>query len=152
MWDRLTRRKQRQEEVELILDRAEQAAAQVSKLQELVRQIQAENRKLRRLTHMQESVRIVRKAHEAALKLAAMHLAGMKTGRKSARKAGSISERTFFYARALLELASVYADGEFVTDDVDLIESNLRAAARSAERDFHLLWRRLPPSRRPKIV
>ena len=127
----LTRREQRQGEVEVILDRAEQAAAQVGKLQELVRQIQAENRKLRRLTHMKESVRLVRKAHEAALKLAAMHLAGMKTGRKSARKAGSISERTFFYARALLELAAIYADGEFITDNVGPKQTFVSPAATS---------------------
>jgi hypothetical protein len=147
----VTRQSKQQERVERILQRAERVADQANRLQEQVRQLQAENRKLRRLTHLKASVRLVRKAHEAALRLAAMHLAGMRTGRVSAHTAGGMSERTYFYARALCELAGVYAESTFVTEDVELIQHNLGAAARSAERNFELLWRRLPPSQRPKL-
>lgn len=137
--------------VEIALTKAETLAAAVSKLQELVRQLQAENRKLRRLTHLRPHVRVVRKAHETALKLAALHLAGWRTGRRAATATGEVSERNFFYARAMLELAGLYAGGQIVSDDPEQIENNLIAAAKSAERDFHLLWRRLPPSRRWKV-
>jgi hypothetical protein len=137
----LTKRNGKAERVEVILSRAEKAADQVNRLQELSRQLQAENRKLRKLTHMSEHVRMVRKAHEAAIKLAAMHLAGYRTGRKSAYAVGGIRERTYFLARALLELAALHADGQFVTDDPGIIENNLQAAVKAAEADFNLLNR-----------
>lgn len=136
------------DKVEMALTRAEALADANNKLLEVVRQLQAENRKLRRLTHLRPHVRVVRKAHETALKLAALHMSGLRTGRRVATSTGGVSERNFFYARAMLELAGLYANGQVVSEDPDYIENNLAAAARSAERDFGLLLRRIPPSRR----
>jgi hypothetical protein len=149
--DWVTKRNDKHDTLDLVLTKAEKLADANHRLTELARQLQAENRKLRRLTHMEEHMRMVRKAHKAALRLAALHLAGLRTGRRVVYRSGGISERTFFYAKALCELASIYADGEFMTDDPDMIEANLVVVAKSAERDFWLLLRRMPPSRRPQV-
>lgn len=137
--------------IDMLLAKSEKVADASNRLQEMVRQLQAENHKLRRLTHLRPHVRIVRRAHETALKLAALHLAGLRTGRRAAISTGGVSERYYFYARAMLELAGLYASGRIISDDPQHIENNLLAAAKSAERDFHLLWRRLPPSRRMNV-
>lgn len=149
--DVLTGRERRNAQVESALARAETIAHQAGKLEEIARRYQAENHKLRRAYHMQPHSRIVTAAYESARKLAALHLAGLRTGRRVATQYG-ISERYFWWGRALCELASIYVNGEFTTSDTEIIEGNLQAAMRSAERDFWLLVRRVPPSRRPKFV
>jgi hypothetical protein len=138
-------------EMEILLSQSERIEAKTNRLIEIARKLRAENTRLRRLTHLKPHVRMVKSAYESALTLTALHLAGYRTGRATALEVGGVSERNYFYARALLELAAIFVHGEFTTDDPELIEHNLAVAARCAERDFLLLVRRMPPSRRPRL-
>jgi hypothetical protein len=87
----------RQEHIDALLNRMERTAAKMTRLNEAARLWRQENARLRRLTRMDERQRIVYRAHETALRLAAMHLAGMLTSRRAAQHDGGISERQFFY-------------------------------------------------------
>jgi len=138
--------------IERLFTIAEHTVDQAGRLAERSRQWSVENARLRRLTDVDERVRIVRRAQDAALKIAVLHLNQVRTSREVVCRLGGISERYYFWARALLELAGVFAKGEFTTDDADLIENNLKTAARAAEAKFHLLTRRMPASRRPKTL
>ena len=139
------------EEMELLLNQSKRIEAKTNRLIEIARKLRAENIRLRRVTHLKPHVRMVKSAYESALTLTALHLAGYRTGRATALEVGGVSERSYFYARALLELAAIVVHGEFTTDDPELIEHNLSVAARCAEEDFWLLVRRMPPSRRPQL-
>jgi hypothetical protein len=94
---------------------------------------------------------LIHKAHDAALKLAALGVMGYPLTRETAYAIGGIGERSFFYGRAMLELAEVAADGLLLISDPLEIEARLSQAAKAAAEDVYLLWRRIAPSRRPKL-
>lgn len=130
--------------------RAEKVGKQNLRLAFSAQRWRDEAKQLRRITHMLAIARIVDRAHESALQLCVLHLNSVRTGRTVACQYG-VSERYYFWGRAMCELASIYAKGEFIEHDPAIMERQLLAARNVALEDFSLLVRWLPPSRRPKM-
>jgi hypothetical protein len=98
---------------------------------------------------MKPHVRIVTQSVAAARLLALWHCTGYMTGRKASYTFG-MSERTWYYARALCMVARIHDGLRFKTEDPEEIERALGIAQRKCELDPTLLYLRVPWSKRPK--
>lgn len=114
-----------------------------------VAKLRHENNHLRRKAQMKPNVRIVTQSVAAARLLALWHCTGYMTGRKAAYSFG-MSERTWYYARALCMVARVHDGLRFKTDDPEELENALRLAEAKATLDPSMLFLRVPLSKRPK--
>jgi hypothetical protein len=114
-----------------------------------VTKLRHENNLLRRKAQMKPNVRIVTQAVAAARLLALWHCTGYMTGRKAAYSFG-MSERTWYYARALCMVARVHDGLKWKTEDPEEIERGLKMAEAKATLDPSILFLRVPLSKRPK--
>ena len=114
-----------------------------------VRSLQHENYYLRQGNRVKPHIRTVYRANEGAHKLAILHCAGYRTGRKAAIKAG-MSDRTWYASRAMLMLARVHDGENFVTSDPDELSLRIDAAMKIALEKPSKIQDRLPRSRQLK--
>ena len=125
---------------------SQQIAQAVEPLAIKVAQLQRANNYLSRANKVKPRLRIVLQASGAADLMALWHLAGYRTGRVACMSYG-MSDRTWHYGRALLEVARVYAGDGWLIEDAAEIETRLRVAVERCERNPEMLIARLPPSR-----
>jgi hypothetical protein len=130
---------------------SQQIAQAVEPLLTKVAQLQKANNYLSRANKVQPRLRIVLQASGAADMLALWHLAGYRTGRIACMSYG-LSDRKWYYGRALLEVARVYAGTDWLTEDAGEIEKRLRVALERCEQNPEILIARLPPSRQLQPV
>jgi hypothetical protein len=114
-----------------------------------VAKLRHENNLLRRKAQMKPQIRIIHQSAAAARLLALWHCTGYMTGRKAAYSFG-MSERTWYYARALCMVARIHDGVKFKTDDPAELEKALGVAFKKCEADPSLLYMRVPLSKRPK--
>ena len=128
---------------------SQQIAHAVEPLAIKVAQLQKANNYLVRTNKVKPRLRIVLQASGAADLMALWHLAGYRTGRIACMSYG-MSDRTWHYGRALLEVARVYAGDGWLIEDAAEIETRLRVAVERCEKNPEILVARLPPSRQLK--
>jgi hypothetical protein len=116
-----------------------------------VAKLRHENNHLRRKAQLKPHVRIITQSVAAARLLALWHCTGYMTGRKAAYSFG-MSERTWYYARALCMVARIHDGVKFKTENPEEIERALAVAEQKCTFDPSLLELRLPLSKRPKRV
>ncbi len=114
--------------------------------------LQAENRRLRRLTQNGKQGSILHRAAADARAIVAWRAAGYSVARRKCLTYG-LSERRWMWAMALLKLANViamdtfYAD-DFLLDDLDAINRSIDRAVGKVERNgMSLLLFRMPKGR-----
>ena len=130
---------------------SQQIAQAVEPLAIKVAQLQRANNYLSRANKVKPRLRIVLQANGAADLMALWHLAGYRTGRVACMSYG-MSDRTWHYGRALLEVARVYAGDGWLIEDAAEIETRLRVAVERCERNPEILVARLPASRQLKPI
>jgi len=130
---------------------SQQIAQAVEPLAIKVAQLQKANNYLVRVNKVKPRLRIVLQASGAADLMALWNLSGYRTGRSACMSYG-MSDRTWHYGRALLEVARVYAGNDWLIDDAAEIETRLRVAVERCERNPEMLIARLPPSRQLQAI
>lgn len=125
---------------------------QIRRLEVQVATVQAENRRLRRLTANGRQGRLLERSAHDARQLVAWRFAGYSIARRQAMSYG-MSERRWAWALALLKLAGVVAmdtswADEFLDDDLASVESRIKRAIGKVESNgISLLIFRLPKGR-----
>ena len=114
--------------------------------------VQAENRRLRRLTDNGRQGSILHRASADATQIVGWRFANYSVSRRQCQSYG-MSERRWMWAMALLKLAGIipmectYAD-DFLVDELSEIESRLARAVRKVEGNgLSLLVFRMPKNR-----
>jgi len=130
---------------------SQQIAQAIEPLAIKVAQLQKANNYLSRANKVKPRLRIVLQASGAADLMALWHLSGYRTGRVACMSYG-MSDRTWHYGRALLEVARVYAGDGWLLEDAAEIETRLRVAVERCEKNPEILVARLPPSRQLKPI
>jgi hypothetical protein len=134
---------------EMIADNEELEAENESLIVK-VGKLQRENHYLRRINKVRPHLKLIVRAQAAAQLLALWHCAGYRTGRPSALAMG-MSNDTWYAGRALLQVARVWADSGWTTDDPAIIEARLKTAVERCKDRPDLLGYRIPLSKRPKL-
>lgn len=116
-----------------------------------VAKLRAENNYLVRVNKVRPHLRPVIRAEAGAHLMAKWHLAGWRTGRMACKSYG-MSERTWFYARALLIVARVHDYNGWTCDDLPTIVRAIVSSVDYCTKHPEALLLRVPLSKRPKVL
>lgn len=145
----MTLLKQRNKSGEAFIESEEILRREDGKLAQAIIKLRQHNKRLTRRMQLRPHVRVIDYSLASATQLALWHCSGFQTGRKAAYTLG-LSERSWYYGRALLMVARLHDGREFRTNDPAQIVARLNTAVEKYEKEPQVLYARVPKSRRPR--